>query len=68
MAAAETGVLQLSTPGVLASVLGCSSLARSSARGAAATPLGSRAPLTGGEGERLSTCAWGILTGANGRP
>eukprot|EP00965_Chrysotila_dentata_P138132 4569563-Pleurochrysis_carterae.AAC.1 len=40
----------------------------SSARSAAAASLGSRIPPAEGEGARLSTCAWGIRTGAYRRP
>eukprot|EP00965_Chrysotila_dentata_P163621 5402733-Pleurochrysis_carterae.AAC.1 len=40
----------------------------SSARGAVAASLGSRVPPAEGEGAKLSTCAWGIGTGAYRRP
>eukprot|EP00965_Chrysotila_dentata_P077194 2548595-Pleurochrysis_carterae.AAC.1 len=63
MAAAGAGVLQLSTPGVLASV-GCVGVAGPSTNSAVAAPSVSRVPPARGEGPRSSTCAWGSRTGA----
>eukprot|EP00965_Chrysotila_dentata_P060491 2004952-Pleurochrysis_carterae.AAC.1 len=65
MAAAGAGMLQPSTPGVLASV-GCVDLAGPSAGSAVAASLVLRAPPTeGGRGAlRFPTCAWGSRTGA----
>eukprot|EP00965_Chrysotila_dentata_P186167 6146960-Pleurochrysis_carterae.AAC.1 len=64
MAAAEAGVLQQATPGVLASV-GRVGVAGSSTSHSAVAPLVSRVPPVRGEGPRSSTCcAWGSRTGA----
>eukprot|EP00965_Chrysotila_dentata_P121806 4026295-Pleurochrysis_carterae.AAC.1 len=62
MAAAGAGVLQLSTPGVFASVGGVG-LAGSSTSSAVAAPLVSRVPPASGEGPRSSTGAWDSHTG-----
>eukprot|EP00965_Chrysotila_dentata_P180130 5948106-Pleurochrysis_carterae.AAC.1 len=67
MAAAEAGVLQQSTPGVLASA-GRVGVAGLSTRSPAAAPLVLRVPPAKGEGLRSSTCAWGSRTGAWRRP
>eukprot|EP00965_Chrysotila_dentata_P157228 5194665-Pleurochrysis_carterae.AAC.1 len=63
MAAAEAGVLQQSTPGVLASA-GCTGVAGLLTRSSAAASSVWRVPPAKGEGLRSSTCAWGSRTGA----
>eukprot|EP00965_Chrysotila_dentata_P054485 1808031-Pleurochrysis_carterae.AAC.1 len=63
MAAAEAGVLQQSTPGVLTSA-GRTGVAGLLTHSSAAASLVSRVPPAKEEGLRSSTCAWGSRTGA----